>query len=166
MLTKLFPCTFTQARYMPVVLKGRAIFPARSTAINPPVPPSRPILSITVWAASVTRHPPIFQERGEIVGRDGADEKFAVPGGGHGARRVVRVSAGADDRRVADPAWSLVRVSAGRSCGREVACSIEGNSAHGSVAILIGQRGGRANALQRLPALFREEVFLVDDLVA
>src|SRR4051812_41431172 len=97
---------------------------------------------------------------------DSADEEFAIAGGGNGARFIVRVSAGADDRAVADAAGSLVRIAAGRSRGGEITRLVEGHRAHRAVAVRVRERFGSrgTHALQRLPALFRIKIFLVHDV--
>src|SRR5436190_15227789 len=78
-------------------------------------------------------HPAIFQQRGEVMSGDHADEKFAVTGGGDSAGGVVRVGPGADDWRVADPARQLVCVSSGRSRGSKIPSLIQGHGADGAM---------------------------------
>ena len=78
-------------------------------------------------------------------------EVLAAARRGDGASRVVRVSAGADDRRVADAAPALVRHAAGRGRGGEVAVLVARDGADRAEEsdVLIGG-GGDALALLRL----------------
>src|SRR6266545_2132005 len=39
----------------------------------------------------IERQPAVFHKRRNIVSHHGPDEKFAMPGGGHGTSRIVRV---------------------------------------------------------------------------
>jgi len=40
----------------------------------------------------------IFHESGEVIGKNGADDELAVPGGGDGASTIIGVGSGSDDR--------------------------------------------------------------------
>ena len=75
----------------------------------------------------------------------GADEELAGSGGGNAANAVLRVSAGADHRRIADAAPAFGRGAAGRRAGGDVAAAIKGDDADSAelVVIRIGfVRGG------------------------
>ena len=89
--------------------------------------------------------------RADLVRDDRADEVFAAAGRGDRAGRVVRVGAGADDRRVADAAPALVRHAAGRGRGGEVAVPVarDGADRAEEADVLIGG-GGDALGLLRL----------------
>ena len=91
-------------------------------AITPPLPPSAFILPRarcrTACASGSFRYSTCAQMS---CATTRADEVFAVPGGGHRAARVTRVSAGADDGRVADAAPALAGHAAGRRGRRHIA---------------------------------------------
>src|SRR5205823_10831167 len=62
-----------------------------------------------------------------------AYEELDVAGAGDGARGVVGVDAGADDRRIADAARELAGDTAGGGRRREVACAIQRDRSDGAV---------------------------------
>src|SRR3954471_24685471 len=98
---------------------------------------------------------------------------FAIAGTGYGAGLIIRVSAGADYRRVADASGQFVCCTAGRSRRRQVAVLIQGDGADGAMSILVGDHNGLAraagamffgslNLLQSVPAFPREKILWVD----
>ena len=108
------PSAEAMPRYIPGVLKAKAASPAGVTTITPPVPPSAPTSAITASAAAaraLAEHP---HPRADLVGDAGPDEIFAGAGGRDRAGAVVGKGAGADQRRIADPAPALAGQAAGR----------------------------------------------------
>src|SRR5579872_1951964 len=71
------------------------------------------------------RETAILDRRADVVSRHGANEVLPVPGGRYRAYAVLGVGSGADDRRIADPPRPLVRHTAGRGGGGEIALDIE-----------------------------------------
>ena len=101
-------------RYIPGVLKPRRRRPRAVTRITPPLPPSAPTSAIDLVGGgprALAEHP---HPGADFVGDGGADEIFARAGGGDRAGAVVGIGAGADQRRVADPAPALAGEAAGR----------------------------------------------------
>src|SRR5438876_9410971 len=103
--------------------------------------------------------------------RDSTNEIFAVAGTRDRTGLIVRVSAGADHRRVPDSAGHLVCCSAGRSCRGQISVLIQRNRTNGAVSILIGNEKtcpGATGAilfrslhlLQSVPSLLRKKIFL------
>ena len=88
----------------------------------------------------------VFHSCGNVVSRYAEHKIFAVSGAGNGARCVVGVSSRADDRSVADAPVTLVRHSARRSSGGEIAVFIERD---------------RADRAEFVPRLFRHEQALL-----
>src|SRR6185503_10708419 len=113
------------------------------------------------------RHVGVLDARADVV-RDGvADPEFADAGGRDGAALIVRVGAGADDRRVADTAEALVGQPAGRGAGCEVAVLVERHRADRAVMVLGLRRlllFGCQLVLQRFPGAVRVEIFLIDEV--
>ena len=63
--------------------------------------------------------------RGQLVGGDGADEIFARAGRRNRGGAVVGIGAGADQRRIADPAPALGGQPAGRGRDRDMAVDVD-----------------------------------------
>src|SRR5438094_6412170 len=74
----------------------------------------------------------IAHARRDVVGEHAADESFAEPGSRDGAG-LIGVIAGADDRRIADPARQLAGVAARRGRSGEIAVGIERHGADRAV---------------------------------
>ena len=107
---------------------------------------------------------------GDLVGDGVADEELAGAGPRDGADAVAGIGAGADDRGIADPAFGLVVVAAGRSRGGEMTVGIERDGADRAVPFGLARRFERARepalleALERLHAPFGGEIALFDDI--
>src|SRR5213075_3260592 len=110
-------------------------------------------------------HSAVLYQCRNIVSGHGADKEFAIAGRGNSTGLVVRVGAGADNRRVADSARPFIRISAGGGGGRQVARLIERNGADGPVPIRIRKPFSAcgSDTLQGLPALRGVKVFLLDN---
>ena len=83
---------------------------------------------------------------GDLEGRAKAHKDFAVAGRRHGAARIIGISAGADDRAVADAARQFAGDPACRGRGGKIAVAVACNSADRAVAqrvILLGIRIGQ-----------------------
>src|SRR6516165_3175906 len=63
------------------------------------------------------RQAAVLDRRAHVVGGDYADEVLAMPGGGYRTHAILRVGAGADDGRIADPSRALVGHAAGGGGG-------------------------------------------------
>src|SRR6476659_1180181 len=104
--------------------------------------------------------------------RYGTNEIFTVASTGNRAGLIVRVSARANHRRVADSSGHLVCCSAGRSCSGHITVFIKRDRTNGAVLILIGDQKalprstrpvlfGSLHLLQSVPSLLRKKIFLV-----
>src|SRR5205809_2641578 len=99
------------------------------------------------------RFAPIAHAGRDVEREHRAQEELAVAGAGDGARGVVRVDAGADDRRIADAAWKLAGDAAGGGRRREVAGAIEGHRSDGAVVrYFVSVEIGFGNNLQSATA--------------
>ena len=101
-----------------------------------------------------------------------ANKKFTIAGARNSTRRVVRVGAGADNRRITDAAGFFVCRSPGRRRRGEISALIERNRADRTMSILVRDDKflfacsaaffSLLNFLERIPAFLREKIFLVD----
>src|SRR5262245_36133164 len=102
----------------------------------------------------------------------GTNKIFPVTSARDRASLIVRISTGADHRRVADSSGHFVRCSASRSRRRQIAALIKGDGTDGAVPILVGNYialtiTARATLfrslhfLQSLPAFLGEEILLI-----
>src|SRR6478752_9352237 len=104
--------------------------------------------------------------------RCSTNEIFSVASTGNRAGLIVRVSARANHRRVADSSGHLVCCSASRSRRGQISVLIQRNGTNGAVSILIGDQKacpgsaglilfGSLHLLQSVPAFLRKKIFLV-----
>ena len=108
-------------------------FAVCATAINPPSPPSALISASTASSACCKPSPPMRTRAANCVRGSGADEIFAGAGRGDRGRAVVGIGAGADQRRIADPAPALAGQPAGRGRGGDMAVRIDRNRANRAI---------------------------------
>ncbi len=91
-------------------------FPLASSAITPPSPPALVSWPITSLAACSIGRFLYFISNRNFVGHDQPNEVLTLPGAAHRADLVLGVSAGADDRRIADAPVHLVRECRRSTC--------------------------------------------------
>ena len=108
-------------RYIAGVVKPQAASPFGATAISPPLPPSACDVGEHVVERLLQRLAAEPHPLGQLVRGDGADEIFARAGRRDRRRAVVGIGAGADQRRIADPAPALGGQPAGRGRGGDMA---------------------------------------------
>src|SRR5437762_14113774 len=104
--------------------------------------------------------------------RGDTNKIFAVACARHRASLIVRISASADYRRVANSPGQLIRCPAGRSRRGQIAVLIQGDSTDRAVSVLIGVDKALPVAagailfvtlhfLQGIPAFLGEDIFLL-----
>src|SRR5438046_10140301 len=99
---------------------------------------------------------------------------LAVTGAGYRAGLIVRIRAGADDRRVADSPRHLVCHSPSRSCRGQIPAPIQRDRSDRSVPIVLGDKkilAAKATVLFRfftflppVPPIPRQTISLTDNL--
>ena len=112
-----------------------------------------------LFRGALERPASVLDQRTDVVGDDRAYEVLAVAGGGDGAARVVGVSAGADDRRIADAAPALVGHPAGGGRSGDIAPGIHRDGAHRPepLQLVAGRAAALQHAIELLPACRGDE---------
>src|SRR6478736_1091268 len=104
--------------------------------------------------------------------RCSTNEIFSVASAGNRAGLIVRVSARANHRRVADSSGHLVCCPTSRSCRGQITVFVQRDRTNGAVSILIGDQKTLAcstgpvlfcslHLLQSVPSFLRKKKFLV-----
>ena len=133
-------------RYIAGVVKPQAASPSGATAISPPLPPSARDVGEHRVERLLQRLAAEPHALGELVRGDGADEIFARAGRGDRGRAVVGIGAGADQRRIADPAPALGGQPAGRGGGRDMAVDVDRDRADRAIFDLVVERRPAASS--------------------